>query len=85
MKRPDAAPLINVEEIKDEQLAQGTIEQTDFEEVYDESIAEMSQGFSTGMNYINLFRIETRKSFENRMEKTEKSIESLLKILAEKK
>ncbi len=94
-------------------MHKGTIEQTDFEEIYDESIAEMSQGFSTGMRYINLFRIETRKSFEHmdekydaiskgmfalaasieernktfesRMEKTEKNIESLLKILSEKK
>lgn len=112
-KNPDDVPLIYVEDIEEIQLAKGTIEQTDFEEIYDESTAEMSQGFSTGMRYINLFRIETHKSFkhmdekydaiskgmfavadsieernktfESRMEKTEKNIESLLKILSEKK
>ena len=86
--------------------------------------SEMSQGFSTGIKYINLFNNDTQenlnllrsetkssfhrmdekydaiskamfavveeieernKTFENRMEKTEKSIESLLKILVEKK
>jgi hypothetical protein len=125
-KNPDDAPLIYVEDIEDTQLAQGTIEQTgtDFEEIYDDPSAEISQGFSTGMSYMNLFRIDTQanlnllrtetkasfehmdekydaisggmfaivkiieernQTFENRMEKTEKNIESLLKILADKK
>jgi len=110
---PHDAPLIDVEDIKEIQLAQGTIKQTHFEEIYDDSSAEMSQGFSTGMSYMNLFRTETKasfehmdekydliskgmlavveiieernKTFESRMEKTEKNIESLLKILADKK
>lgn len=125
-KNPDNAPLIYVEDIEETRLAQGTIEQTgtDFEEIYDDPSAEMSQGFSTGMSYMNLFRINTQanlnllrtetkasfehmdekydaisggmfaivkiieernQTFENRMEKTEKNIESLLKILADKK
>ncbi len=121
---PHDAPLIYVEDIKEIQLAQGTIKQTHFEEIYDDPSAEMSQGFSTGMSYMNLFRIDTQanlnllrtetkasfehmdekydliskgmlavveiieernKTFEIRMEKTEKNIESLLKILADKK
>lgn len=113
VKKPDAAPLIVVEGIKEKKLARGKIKQKNFEEIYDEPSAEMSQGFSTGMKYINLLRSETKenfhhmdkkydaiskamfavveemeernKTFENRMEKTEKSIESLLKILVEKK
>ncbi len=97
---PHDAPLIDVEDIKEIQLAQGTIKQTHFEEIYDDPSAEMSQGFSTGMSYMNLFRYdliskgmlaiveiieERNKTFESRMEKTEKNIESLLKILADKK
>jgi acylphosphatase len=121
---PHDAPLINVEDIREIQLAQGKIKQTNFEEIYDDPSAEMSQGFSTGMSYMNLFRIDTQanlnllrtetkasfehmdekydaisggmfaivkiieernKTFESRMEKTEKNIESLLKILADKK
>ncbi len=113
VKKPDAAPLIIVEGIKEKKLARGKIKQKNFEEIYDEPSAEMSQGFSTGMKYINLLRLETKtnfdrmdekydaiskamfavieemeernKTFENRMEKTEKSIESLLKILTQKK
>lgn len=113
VKKPDAAPLIVVEGINEKKLARGKIKQKNFEELYDEPSAEMSQGFSTGMKYINLLRSETKeifhhmdkkydaiskamfavveemeernKTFENRMEKTEKSIESLLKILVEKK
>ena len=124
VKKPDAAPLIVVEGIKEKKLARGKIKQKNFEEIYDEPSAEMSQGFSTGMKYINLFNNDTQanlnlfrsetnasfdrmdgkydaiskamfavveemeernKTFESRMEKTEKSIESLLKILVEKK
>ena len=113
VKNPDAAPLIVVEGMNEKKLARGKIKQKTFEEIYDEPSAEMSQGFSTGMKYINLLRSETKenfhhmdekydvlsqamfavieemeernKTFENRMEKTEKSIESLLKILVEKK
>lgn len=123
-KNPPEAPLIDVEEIKERELEKGMVKQTTFKEIYDEPNAEMSQGFSTGMSYLNLFREETQvnlnllrtetqanfkhmdekydaismamlavvdrieernKTFENRMEKTEKSIESLLKILVEKK
>lgn len=124
VKNPDAAPLIVVEGMNEKKMAQGKIKQKTFEEIYDEPSAEISQGSSTGMRYINLFnnntqenlnllRSETKssfqrmdekydaisqamfavieemeernKTFENRMEKTEKSIESLLKILVEKK
>lgn len=56
--------------------------------IYDESIAEMSQGFSTGMSYMNLSREENKANFKDmdeNIERTEKNIESLLKILAEKK
>ncbi len=67
-KNPPEAPLINVEDIEETKLAQGTIKQTIFEERYDDSIADMSQGF-TGMNYINLFRKETGESFERMDEK----------------
>jgi len=112
-KNPEAAPLIDVEDIKEKQLDPGTIKQTIFEEVYGDERAEMSQGFSTGMNYLNLLRIETQASFkhmdgkydaiskgmfalvasienrnkvfESRMEKTEENIESLLKILVQKR
>lgn len=141
-KNPPEAPLVDVEDIKEKELAEGTIKQTTFYEIYDEPSAEMSQGFSTGMGYMNLFREETQanfkhmdenlnlfreethanlnllrtdtqasfkhmdekyadiskamlavvvsieernKTFEDRMEKTEKNIESLLKILAQKK
>src|SRR3989344_5067750 len=113
IQRPEAAPLINAEHIEEKQLAQGTVKQTGFEEKYSDSTAEMAQGFSTGMNYMNLFRAESQTNFnrvdgnfkninekydkisqgmfavvasmEKRMEKTDKNIESLLKILAEKK
>lgn len=118
------APLIDVKDMKEKSLKQVTIKQKFFEEIYDDAKAEMSQGFSTGMSYmnlfnketqanLNLFRTETKASFdhmdikydaiskamyavvekieernntfESRIEKTEKNIESLLKILAEKK
>lgn len=61
-KKPEFAPLIDVEEMKVKQLASGTIKQTIFEEVYGDAVAEMSQGFSTGMNYMNLFREENQKN-----------------------
>ncbi len=111
-KKPSEAPLVRVEDVNEKPLKQGEIEQTYFEEKYGELSAEMSQGNATGMNYLNLFRKDTIKSFkridkkydrisqamyavveeieernktfESRMEKTEKSIESLLKILVEK-
>ncbi len=60
VKKPDAAPLIDVEEIKEKKLAPGKIKQKNFEEIYDDTVAEMSQGFSTGMKYMNLFREETQ-------------------------
>ncbi len=113
VKKPDAAPLICVENVRETQLGEGTITQTIFEEKYSDANAEMAQGFSTGMNYMNLFRAESHVDFnqmdanfrhmdvkydkisegmfavvasmEKRMEKTDKNIESLLKILAEKK
>lgn len=124
VRRPDAAPLIDVERIEVTQLAEGTVTQTIFEEKYGESSAEMSQGFSTGMNYINLLGVKMDENFkilggkvdsgfaktaerfdrmdekydkisqgmsevvismEKRMEKTDKNIESLLKILVQKK
>ncbi len=113
VQKPEAAPLISVENVLEKQLAQGTINQAGFEEKYSDSTAEMAQGFSTGMNYMNLFRAESQTNFnrmdanfkhmdekydkisegmfavvasmEKRMEKTDKNIESLLKILAEKK
>lgn len=130
-KNPREAPLIDVEEIKERELEKGMVKQTTFKEIYDEPNAEMSQGFSTGMSYLNLSREENKvnfgrlttevnllrtetqasfkhmdekydtisramlavvdrieernKTFENRIEKTEKNIESLLKILAEKR
>ena len=113
IQRPEAAPLINAEHIEEKQPAQGTVKQTGFEEKYSDSTAEMAQGFSTGMNYMNLFRAESQANFnrmdENfkhmdakydkiseglfavvastgkRMEKTDKNIESLLKVLVQKK
>ncbi len=112
-KRPDVAPLIDVEEIKEMQLAEGTVAQTIFEEKYSDTNAEMAHDFSTGMNYMNLFRTESQTNFnrmdanfnrmdvkydkisqgmfavvasmEKRMEKTDKNIESLLKILVKRK
>ena len=113
VKMPDVAPIIDVENIMEAQLAEGTIKESVFEEKYSDSTAEMAQGVSTGMNYMNLFRAESHVNFnqmnsnfkhmdtkydkisqgmfavvasmEKRMEKTDKNIESLLKILAEKK
>ncbi|MCK4555561.1 MAG: acylphosphatase [Candidatus Aenigmarchaeota archaeon] len=113
VKRPDVAPIINVENIMETQLAEGTINESIFEEKYSDSTAEMAQGFSTGMNYMNLFRVESHANFnrvdtnfnhmdakydkisegmfavvanmEKRMEKTDKNIESLLKVLTQKK
>ena len=124
VKNPDAAPLIVVDGMNEKKLTRGKIKQKTFEEIYDEPSAEMSQGFSTGMKYINLFnnntqenlnllRSETKssfqrmdekydaisqamfavieeieernKTFEIKIEQTNKSIESLLKILVEKK
>jgi len=113
VKNPNAAPLIDVKDVKETPLKSGTIKQKFFEEKYGELNVEMSQGNTTGMNYLNLFRTDTLKSFEhmdekydaisrgmlgvvtiieernktfeNRIEKTEKNIESLLKILTEKK
>lgn len=121
---PHDAPLINVKDVKEKTLKQGTIKQKFFEEKYGELKVEMSQGNTTGMNYLNLFNIDTQanlkllrtetkasfehmdekydliskgmlavveiieernKTFESRMEKTEKNIESLLKILVDKK
>lgn len=61
-KNPPEAPLIDVGEIKEKELAEGTIKQTTFYEIYDEPSAEMSQGFSTGMRYMNLFREETQEN-----------------------
>ncbi len=63
VKNPEGAPLIEVEDIKETQLAQGKIKKKFFEEKYSDSKAEMSQGFSTGMNYMNLFRAESRANF----------------------
>lgn len=113
IQKPEAASLINVENIEEKQLAQGMVKQISFEEKYSDSTAEMAQGFSTGMNYMNLFRAESQTNFdrmdanfrhidakydrisdgmfavvsgmEKRMEKTDKNIESLLKILVKKK
>lgn len=113
VKRPDAAPLIDVEELRETPLASGTVMQTIFEEKYGDTNAEMAQGFSTGMNYMNLLGVKIDSGFakttgrfdkldakydkisegmftvvasmEKRMEKTDKNIESLLKILVQKK
>lgn len=106
VKKPNIAPLVVVESIEETELAQGTVTETIFKEKYSDSNAEMAQGFSTGMNYLNHFNTKTQVSFvhmdekydkisqgmfavvasmEKRMEKTDKNIESLLKILAEKK
>lgn len=121
VKNPKAAQLIEVEKLNEKRLPQGTIQQTTFDAIYDDNAtAEIAQGFSTGMNYLNStklelseFRNDTKKSFtdmdkkydkisqamfavvasiedrnktfENRMEKTEKNIESLLKVLVQKK
>ena len=59
-KKPEDAPLIDVEDIEERQLNPGTIKQTIFEEIYDHPSAEMSQGFSTGMKYMILFNRETQ-------------------------
>lgn len=106
VKEPNIAPLAVVEDMKETELAQGTVKETIFKEKYGGTNAEMAQGFSTGMNYLNHFNTKTQASFahmdekydnisrgmfavvasmEKRMEKTDKNIESLLKILAEKK
>jgi hypothetical protein len=61
-KNPDDAPIIYVEDIEEIQLIQGTIEQTYFEEIYDDPSIEMSQGFSTCMKYMTLFNRETQAS-----------------------
>lgn len=58
--KPEAAPLIDVEDIEERQLDPGTIKQTIFEEVYDHPSAEMSQGFYTGMKYMTIFNRETQ-------------------------
>ncbi len=62
-KNPPEAPLIDVEEIKERELEKGMVKQTTFKEIYDEPNAEMSQGFSTGMNYLNLSREENKVNF----------------------
>ncbi len=80
-KNPAEAPLIYVENINENQLAQGTITQTNFKEIYDESTAEMSQGFSTGMSYMNLFRQETHESFERMDEKYHIISQSMLAVV----
>lgn len=59
-KKPEVAPLINVEDIKERQLDLRTIKQTFFEEVYDHPSAEMSQGLYTGMKYMTIFNRETQ-------------------------
>lgn len=92
VENPSDAPLVKVEELKETTLPQGTIKQTYFAEIYDETSAEMSQGFSTGMKYmtifnretqanLNLFRKETNANFENMNEKYHIISESMIAIV----
>lgn len=69
VKNPPEAPLVDVKDIKEKPLKQGTIKQKFFEEKYGELKAEMSQGNTTGMNYLNLFRTQTQAGFEHMDEK----------------
>ncbi|MFH1472739.1 MAG: acylphosphatase [Nanoarchaeota archaeon] len=77
MKNPEAAPLIDVEDIKETQLAQGTIKQTTFEEKYSDSVAEMAQGFSTGIKYLNRLDANTQASFKQLDANTQSSFNRL--------
>ena len=89
-KNPLDAPFIDVDEIYEKSLPQGTIKETTFIVKFGETNVEVFEGNTTGMNYLNWFRSETDANFKKmdknaRMEKTEKNIESLLKVLTEKK
>lgn len=91
-KKPEAAPLIDVEDIEERQLDSGTIKQTCFEELYDNASAEMSQGFSTGIKYmtifnretqanLNLLRTDTQASFNHMDEKYDAISKAMLAVV----
>ena len=65
VKQPGAAPLICVEDLTETHLSSGTVTEEIFEEKYGDMNAEMAQGFSTGMNYLNLIGIKVESGFEN--------------------
>ncbi len=64
VKHPDEAPLIDVEDIKESVLKAGTVDYNGFREKYNDHVSEMAQGFSTGMNYMNLFIKQTKEEFD---------------------
>lgn len=80
VKNPKEAPLIDVESIKEKELAQGTVKDTGFREKYNDHVSEMAQGFSTGMNYMNLFRNETTGKFDHMDKKYDKISMAMLEI-----
>jgi acylphosphatase len=93
-KNPPEAYFVDVEDLIENTLEQGTIKQTYFEEIYDDSIAEMSQGFSTGLKYmthfnnetqanLNLFRSETNANFKSMDEKYHIISENMIAIVNE--
>lgn len=95
-KNPPEAPLIYVEakDIKEKRLPDGTVKEKNFKEIYDEPSAEMSQGFSTGIKYmalfnketqanLNLFRTETKSSFEHMDEKYDKISQAMYAVVEE--
>jgi len=68
LKNPKEALLVSVEDIKCNQIDENCIEKG-FHEIYNDSKQEMAQRFSTGMNYMNLFRTETSDKFNTLNEK----------------
>jgi len=80
-KNPPEAPLIYVEEIKEKLLVEGTIKQKFFEEIYGKLNAEMSQGNTTGMNYLNLFRTDTNTNFARMDEKYHTISENMIAVV----
>ena len=66
-------PLMNVTNIKDKYINPISIKTKGFHEKYGDTNKEMAQGFSTGMNYMNLFRNDTI----NRIDKLDKKYGAL--------
>lgn len=77
VQKPKTAPFINVTYIKSKPLKQGTIKQKFFEEKYGKLDAEMSQGFSTGMNYMRHFNDETQTNFGLLIKETHSGFERM--------
>lgn len=76
------APLIDVDKIISEKfLPQGTIKEKTFKVIYGEINAEIFEGNVTFMNYLNLFRIDTNKNFENMYKKYDKISQGMFDVV----